>query len=132
MSKWNKVSKTGRTYAVDPVDEHVGEEEEPRGGEDKVRQAVLVNVVVETRIAAHFAEEQRDSEHGHPRNGLAGHLELQCDLVRQELGMLHEALVEQEDIRQQGERQVHKVPGDCGDGIKGDELSHPPARHSGG
>lgn len=40
--------------SVDPVDAAINKHQEPKDGEDKVRQAIIVNVVVQSAVPAHL------------------------------------------------------------------------------
>lgn len=93
--------------AVNPVDEEVGEDEEERELEEVVPQAgALLGDIVELAVAADLEQEQGRRHHGHEGHGLVGVDNLEPDLVLEVLGVVHDALVEDEQEGQGSKDEV--------------------------
>lgn len=93
--------------SVNPVDPEIGEDEEEGELEDVVPQArSLGGDVVELAEAADFEQEERRSEERHEGHRLVGLDDLEPDLVLDVLGVVHGALVKDEDVGQCCEDEV--------------------------
>lgn len=93
--------------AVNPVDEEVGEDDEERELQEIVPQAGAVGGdVVELAVAADLEQEERRRQQGDEGHGLVGVDNLEPDLVLEELGVAHDALVEDEKEGHGGKDEV--------------------------
>lgn len=80
--------------AVDEVDAAVGERDEERVLQVCVeRKGALLGEIVELGVPAHFGDEAQRGQNGHAGHGMHGLFDLQADLVAEEFGVLHGALV---------------------------------------
>jgi hypothetical protein len=93
--------------AMDQVDPEIGEDEEQRELEPVVPDAGAVDgAVVELGEAAHFGEEEGGGEHRHEGHAVCGLGDLHPDLVFEEFGVLEGGFVEDEDVREGGDKEV--------------------------
>ncbi|KAJ8571781.1 hypothetical protein ON010_g5054 [Phytophthora cinnamomi] len=95
--------------AVEPVDQHVREENEPHHGHGLVGVAVLSEARVRFRVPAHIGEEPRQREYDHDWDGLQGREDLALDLMFHKLGVVHQFLVEPELVREPGADEVEQT-----------------------
>ena len=84
--------------AMNPVDAHVGEQEKGGHREQQVEQAVLADVCVELRVAAHLGEPDRHMHERHHHERLDAALDFERNLIRQELLVLLEPLVKHQRV----------------------------------
>lgn len=110
--------------AVNPVDEEVGEDEEERELEEVVPQAgALLGDIVELAVAADLEQEEGRRHQGHEGHGLVGVDNLEPDLVLEVLGVVHDALVEDEEEGQGSKDEVDDEAEDPGDEEEGRSLA---------
>lgn len=94
---------------VHPVDGIIGKEEEEWYREDQVRPSVLVDAVIQSRIAHDFGLEPGQREERHERERLQTRFNLKLDLVFEEPGMSHHVVVEYELVGETGKDEIQQM-----------------------
>jgi len=94
--------------AMDPVDAHIGEEEEEENREGPVRDAVVADVVVKPRVALDLTPKPRKGKEGETRDGREGAFELEADLVLEKTRVLHLIVIVEKEIGKARKGQVEQ------------------------
>lgn len=92
---------------MDPVDTEIRERDEQRILEVIVeRERGFAGEIVEHGISLHLGHEERRGQRSHDGHSLQGLFDLEGDLIAQELGMLHSAMIIDEIV---GESRAEEV-----------------------
>lgn len=101
---------------MNPVDAEVGEDEKDGELEEVVPKSwTLLGGVVELAVASNLEPHERSCGQRHEGHGLVGLDDFEPDLVLDEFGVVHGALVEDQEI---GERSEDEVNGEAEDPVE--------------
>lgn len=94
---------------MNPVDTKIGEHKEGSDTEKHIGDtSISLGVTVKLGITLDFTPEPWDSEQNEAWNSLDSTIDFETDLVLQELWMLHDFMVEQEEIGKGSSRQIEE------------------------
>ena len=109
--------------SMNPVDPRIREEEEGWDREDSVSPSIIRYIFIEAPVPPHFSEEPWEGHEGHPRESNHRGPNFHPDLSLDEPRVLHHVVVEEEEVRQRREGEVHAEDSHEGEEVEGDGLT---------
>ena len=100
-----------------------GRTDVPYDREEEIGPAVLLWVVIELSVPHDLELKEREEDSHHPGKPPQAGLDLLSDLVLEEAGMVLHVVVEDEEVGEAGEEEVHDVDAEHGEEDEGEELA---------
>jgi len=102
---------------VDPIDTKIGEHKEGSNTEEHIGDTSIgLGITIKLGITLNFTPEPWDSEQNEARNSLDSTIDFQTNLVLQELWMLHNFMIEQNEVGKASSSQVKEPSAESDNG----------------